>query len=71
MVLLADEGLVELCSVHLEIVLILTQDSFTVCTACTKGSKIVLDALMELVSDVGRVESHFSPFADSVRVCAR
>jgi hypothetical protein len=26
---------------------------------------------MELVSDVGRVESHFSPFGDSVSVSAR
>jgi hypothetical protein len=26
---------------------------------------------MELVSDVGRVESHFSPFGDDVSVCAR
>jgi hypothetical protein len=44
MVLLGDEGLVELCSVCLERVLIFTQDRCTVCTACTIGSKIVLDA---------------------------
>jgi hypothetical protein len=52
MVLLVDEGLVVLCSVRLEIVLILTH-------------------LMELVSDVGHVESRFSLFGDSVSVSAR
>jgi hypothetical protein len=44
MVLLGDEGLVELYSVRLEIVLILTQDRCTVCTEHTIGSYIVLDA---------------------------
>jgi hypothetical protein len=38
MVLLDDEGLVELCSVRLEIVLILTQDRYTVCTERTIGT---------------------------------
>jgi hypothetical protein len=38
MVLLGDEGLVELCSVRLEIVLILMQDGCTVCTERTVGS---------------------------------
>jgi hypothetical protein len=33
-----------LISVHLEIVLILTQDSCTVCTECTIGLEIILDA---------------------------
>jgi hypothetical protein len=37
-VLLGDEGLVELCLVRLEIVLILTQDRCTVCTERTIGS---------------------------------
>jgi hypothetical protein len=45
MVLLGDKGLVELCSVCLEIVLILTQDRCTVCTEHTKGIEIILDAL--------------------------
>jgi hypothetical protein len=31
MLLLGDEGLVELCLVHLEVVLILTQDRCMVC----------------------------------------
>jgi hypothetical protein len=38
MVLLGDDGLVELYSVHLEIVLTLTQDRCMVCTARTIGS---------------------------------
>jgi hypothetical protein len=43
--LLSDEALVELCSVCLEIVLILTRDRCTVCTERTIGSSKVLDAL--------------------------
>jgi hypothetical protein len=62
---------VELCSVHLEIVLILTQDRCTVCTECTIGSQIVFDAPDGLVSDMGRVDSCFSPFGDSVSISAR
>jgi hypothetical protein len=45
MVLLGDEGQVELCSVRLEIVVILMQDRYTVCTEHTVGVGIVLDAL--------------------------
>jgi hypothetical protein len=71
MVLLSDVGLVELCSVHLEIVLILTQDRCTVCTERTIGSPIVWDATDGLISDMGHVESHFSPFGDSASVSAR
>jgi hypothetical protein len=33
----------KLGSVHLEIVLILTQDNNTVCAKCTIGSEIILD----------------------------
>jgi hypothetical protein len=43
MVLLVDEAQVEHYLVRLEIVLILTQDRFTVCTERTIGSSIVLD----------------------------
>jgi hypothetical protein len=71
MVLLSDVCLVELCSVRLEIVLILTQDRCAVCTKHTVGSQIVRDAPDGLVSDMGRVEFHFSPFGDSVGVNAR
>jgi hypothetical protein len=71
MELLSDMGLVELYSVHLKIVLILTQDRCTVCTKHTKGSQIVWDAPDGLISDMGRVESHFSLFGDSVSVSAK
>jgi hypothetical protein len=52
MVLLSDEGLVELCSVRLEIVPILTQDRCTVCTERTIGSQVVWDAPDGLISDM-------------------
>jgi hypothetical protein len=52
-------------------VLILTQDRCTVCTDCTIGHKQFLTDPMEHVSDVGRVESHFSLFGDSVSVSVR
>jgi hypothetical protein len=71
MVLLSDVGLVELCSVHLEIVLILTQDRCTDCTKRNIGSQIVFDTPDGLVCDMGHVESHFSPFGDNVSVSAR
>jgi hypothetical protein len=45
MVLLFDEGQVELCSVRLEIVQILMLDRYTVCTEHTVDIEIVLDAL--------------------------
>jgi hypothetical protein len=45
MVLLSDEGLVEPCSVRLEIVPILTANRCMVCTEGTIGSNIVLDEL--------------------------
>jgi hypothetical protein len=38
MVLLGDEGQVEHCSVGLEIVLLLMQDRYTICTKRTTGS---------------------------------
>ena len=43
MVLLSDEAQLELVLVHLEIVLILTQDRCMVCAECTIGSEIILD----------------------------
>ena len=71
MVPLGDEAQVEACLVHLEIVLILTQDSCTVCVERDIGSKIVWTHPMELLGDMGHVESHFFPFGDSVSVGAR
>jgi hypothetical protein len=49
----------------------LTQDRCMVCTKRTIVSQIVWDPPDVLVSDMGRVESHFSPFVDSVSVSAR
>jgi hypothetical protein len=71
MVLLSDVGLVELYLVRLEIVLTFTQDRCMVCTERTIGSQIVWDAPDGLASDMGRVESRFSPFGDGVSVSAR
>jgi hypothetical protein len=51
-------------SVRLEIVLILTQDRSTVCVEHTIG--LVLQP-MELLVDVGHVESRIGPFGDSVK----
>ena len=44
MVLLGDEAQVEVVSVHLEIVQILTQDSCTVCAERNIHSEIIFDA---------------------------
>ena len=60
----------KLVSVRVEIVVILTQDRCSVCAKHTIGSEIILDAPMELICDVGHVESHFGLFGDSVRVGA-
>ena len=43
MELLGDVGRVESRSVHLEMVLVLVQDSCTVCAKRTNGSEIFLD----------------------------
>ena len=59
-----------LVSVHLEIVLSLTQDRCTVCAERNIGSKIIWTHHMELLSEVGQVESCFGPFGDSVSVGA-
>ena len=48
----------KLVSVRLEIVLILTQDRYSVCTERTIESEIILDAPDgKLLGDVGHVES--------------
>ena len=61
----------KLVSVCLEIVLILTQDRCTVCVKRTIGLEIFWTHLMELLGDVGLVESCFGPFGDSVSVGGR
>ena len=61
----------KLVSVRLEKVLILTQDSYMVCVERAIGSEIVWTHPMELLGDVGHVESNFFPFGDSVSIGAR
>ena len=61
----------KLVLVCLEIVLISMQDRCTVCAECTIGLEIVWTHPMELLGDVGLVESRFSPFGDSVSVGER
>jgi hypothetical protein len=61
----------KLILVRLAIVLILMQDGCTVCAECTIGSKIILDAPDGTLGDMGHVESHLSPFRDSVSVDTR
>ena len=56
---------------YLEIVLCLMQDRCTICAEHSIGSKIIWTHHMELLSDVGQVESCFGPFGDSVSVGAR
>ena len=66
MILLGDEAQVDTRLVHLEIVLILTQDRGMVRVERTIGSEIVLDAPIELLGDMGHVEPHFFLFGDSL-----
>ena len=42
-----------------------------VCVECTIGLEIVLDAPVDLLGDVGHVESRFFTFTDSVSVGAK
>ena len=47
------------------------QDRCMVCAEHTIGSENILDTLIELLGDMGHVESSFGPFGDSVSVGAR
>ena len=49
----------------------LTQDRGMVRVERTIGSEIVLDAPIELLGDMGHVESSFDSFGDNVSVGAR
>ena len=42
----------------------MTQDSCTVCVECAIGSEIIWTHPMELLGDMGHVESHFFPFGE-------
>ena len=61
----------KLVSVLSDIVLILTQDRSTVCVEHTIGLKSFWTHPMELLGDVGHVESRFDPFGDGVSVATR
>ena len=56
--------------VCLETVLVLVQDTCTVCAKCTIGSEIVWMHPMVLLGDVAQVEAHFVPFAHSANLDA-
>jgi hypothetical protein len=60
-----------LVSVRLEILLFITQDRCSVCAERTTGSKIALDTPDRTPSDLGHMESHFSPFGESLSIGAR
>jgi hypothetical protein len=55
----------------MEIPLISMQDRCTICAERTIGSKIILDALIVLLGDVGQVKVHFYPFGDYFNLGAR
>ena len=61
----------KLVLVRLEIVLILTQDRCTVCAEGTIGSKSFWTHPMELLAEVGHVESSFTLFGHGVSVDVR
>ena len=56
---------------RLEIVLVSVEDRCTVCAKRTRGSEIVLDALMVLLGDKAQVEAHFGSIGDSANLDAR
>jgi hypothetical protein len=60
-----------LVSVHLETVLISTQDTCTVCTDVPYACKLFWAHPIELLGDVGQVEAHFGLFGDSVNLSVR
>jgi hypothetical protein len=71
MVLQGDEAQVEPCFGPFGVVLILTQDNCIVYDEHTIGSAIILEALDELLRDVGHGKSCFGQFRDGLSVGAR
>jgi hypothetical protein len=61
----------KLISVHLEVMLILTQDSYTVCANVPLARKLFWRHPMELLGDMGRVKSCFGRIGDGVSIAAR
>jgi hypothetical protein len=47
------------------------QDSCTVCAERSIGSELFWTLIMDVLADMGHVESRFGPFQDSVSVGAR
>jgi hypothetical protein len=60
-----------LTSVRLEILLILMQGRCTVCAERITGSEIIFMHPMEVLGDMGHVESCYNLFGDSVSVGSR
>ena len=61
----------KLVSVRFEIVFVWVQDRYTVCAKRTIGLETFWTHPMELLGDVGHVESRFSSFGDSACMGAR
>ena len=61
----------KLVVVHLEVVRILTQGRCMVCAERAIGLENILAHPMELLGDMGLVESCFGPYGGSVSVGAR
>ena len=60
-----------LVSIHLEIVLILTQDRCMASADCTIDLEIILDTMMVLLCIKPQVDPHFGLFGDSAKLDAR
>ena len=60
-----------LTSFRLETVLASVQDRCMVCTICSIGLQIVLDAPLVPLDDEAQVEACFAPFGDSANLDAR
>ena len=60
-----------LVSIHLEIVLVLVQDSCTVYARRTMDSKIILDTMVVLLCIEAQVGACFGLFGDSAKLDAR
>jgi hypothetical protein len=71
MVLLHDVGKVETQSVHLEIVLISTQDRCMVRTKRTIGSESFWTHLIVLLGDMDQAEAHFDMFGYNFNLSVR
>jgi hypothetical protein len=61
----------KLISINLNILLIVTQDRYTFAPNIPLAEKSFLTHPMELIGDVGHLESRFGPFGDIVSVGAR